>query len=220
MGGGIAALDGVAPLVNEACHLQTILFGGGDHELPESCGSGTADGSGVEGRLYDGQELQLQGQLICFQSLLEDGCVEVRGAEHDAHRPAQASCVLVDELAHDIVVGHLDDVGQALQTVDILLLGELGAHACVLAVAVGLCEVLTLVPVEDETVHLAHHTLRQGDVAVVGLVAVGEVGVGLVVVVAVGLVVVSDLGIVIVVIKVDLCRHGCCHDEICSEEKE
>ena len=111
MRGGIAALNGVAALVHEACHLEAVKLARGNHELPQSSSSGTTDSLGVEGRLDDGQVLQLQRQLIGFESLLEDWDIEVGSPEHNAHGAAQTTGVLVYEATHDLVIRHLDDVG-------------------------------------------------------------------------------------------------------------
>ena len=165
-GGGITGLDGVATLVDEAGHLQSVLLAGGQHELPQPGCSHAAGGAGVQGTLDDGQVLQFQRHLVGLEGFFEQGKVEVRGTEHDADGAAQASAVLVDELAHDVVVGHVNDVGQTAQAGDVDLLVEDGILVVGLAVLVE-GEVVLRVPLVEQTVQfVGHHALGQANLFV------------------------------------------------------
>ena len=132
---GIRRLDGVAAVVGQRCHLKPVGLARGEHELPEPRGTYARHGRGVQRRLYDGQVLKLERQLIGIERLLEDGHVEVCGTKHIAHLTAQAHHVAVDARAHHVVVVHIHYHGHAPQAVGILLVADGGVGAERLAVA-------------------------------------------------------------------------------------
>ena len=170
--GGIAGLDGVAPLVDEACHLQPVLFACAYHELPKTYGSGSAHGCGVECALDDGQVSQFQRHLVAFEGFLEDGVVEIAGTQQNGHGVAQAVAVEVDVLLHHIVVGHVDDVGQAAQATGVGCGIELGVLSCRLAALVEE-EVVACLPFLQQAVYfLLLHALRQDEGGVIAQVVV------------------------------------------------
>ena len=136
VGGGIAGLDGVAALVDQRVHLQTVLLARSEHELPKTGSPHTRHGLRVEGRLDDGQVLQLQRQPVGLKGFLEDRHVEVAGSQHVADGVAQTAAVTLDELLHHLVVGHVHNGRQAAQTVNVHLAVEGGVLGCRAAVAV------------------------------------------------------------------------------------
>ena len=64
-------------------------------------------------------------------------------------------------MTYDIVVGHLDDVGQTLKTMNICLAVEIRIDTRVGAVALG-NQIGLVVPFAEQTVHLGFHA--HGDV--------------------------------------------------------
>ncbi len=72
---------------------------------------------GVEGRLDDRQIFELEGKVVSLECLLKDWHIEIACAQHIAHRAAELAAVAVDKLLHHIVVRHLDDGGQTLESV-------------------------------------------------------------------------------------------------------
>ncbi|CDD84071.1 unknown [Bacteroides sp. CAG:462] len=117
--GSIRSLDGVAAFVDEAVGLKSVNLSRTQHELPESGRSLPGYGGRVECRLDDGQVFQLIGEVVQVECLFEDRHIEIGGSQHVRHRFAQASAVHVDELAHNVVVGHFHDGRYAGQAVDI-----------------------------------------------------------------------------------------------------
>ena len=146
--GGVARLDGIAPFVNEACHLEAVLFARTYHELPQTHCACTADSHGVECALDDGQVLQLQWYLVAFECFFEDRIVEVSQSEQYGYGVAEAAAVEIDVLLHDVVIRHVDDIGQAAEPIGVGLWVELRVLAGCLAAFVEEEEVACL-PVEQ-----------------------------------------------------------------------
>ena len=97
--------------------------------------------------------------MVGFECFLEDGHIEIPGTEEETDRAAQATCILVDELAHDIVVRHLNDVGQSRKTMYVSVLVKLrvtGLHT-----VLGRCQVAAVVPLFEEAVQVCQHTFGQ-----------------------------------------------------------
>ena len=139
-GGGVGGLDGVAALIHERVHLQSVLLTGGQHKLPESRGTHARDGVGVQTRLNDRQIAQFERHVVGFQCLFKDGHVEVACSQPEAYGAAQPGGIAVDELAHHLIVGHFHDVGQTTQATDVFLIRIFGIFVAVVAVAVG-CQI-------------------------------------------------------------------------------
>ena len=136
VGGGIAGLHGVATLVDQRVDFQPILLTCSQHKLPQTGSPYPRHCLWIQRRLNHWQVLQLQRKVIGFECFLENGNIEIGGAQHIAHRMAQAAAVTVDKLLNHLVIGHLNHSGQTSQTVDIYLLVESGVLGARLAVVV------------------------------------------------------------------------------------
>ena len=160
--GGVRSLVGVATLVDKAVHRQSVTLGGGQHELPQAHSTGAGDRRGVERRLYDGQIFQFERQAVEVEGFLEDGYIHIARAEHHRHRIAQAAAVAVDELLHNIIIGHLHHHGQAAQAFLIHLGRILGVDVRVFARRVGI-EIFLHLPLAEQRVGIDRHAFGQVD---------------------------------------------------------
>ena len=145
----IRRLDWVAPLIDERGDFEAVLLGGGNHELPQTRRSDARNGIGLQCRLDDGQIAQFKRQTVGFQRLLENRHIKVLLTEHDADRAAQPTAVSVDELPHDVVVGHFDDRRQLLESLDIDFAVVFGVVVGQVAGAIDLQIRLSVVEVEQ-----------------------------------------------------------------------
>ena len=156
--GRLRRFDGVATLVQEAIHRQSVVLRRRHHELPESRGTHTTGGHRVESTFHHGKIFQLEGNALRLQGLFKDRHIKVLHAQHEAHRAAQASRVLVNVVLHHLVVRHLDEVGQAAQAVEIDFAGE---NRDLIGVERGIhAHVFLHVPPVDLRVDTVEHTLR------------------------------------------------------------
>ena len=162
IGCGIRSLDGVASLIHEGVHLQSVALAGGEHKLPQSRCSHSRHRRGVESRLNHGQVFQFERQSVCFESLLEYRHVEVRRSKHITNGVAQTSAIAVDEFLYHLIVWHFDDARYALEPVDIHFLLEYGVDVLHSAVVVLAEIVLRHVEVE-QTVEFEGHSLGKFD---------------------------------------------------------
>ncbi len=103
----------VAALVHERIHLKAEIKGRSRHELPETHGPGARYGVGVDGAFYHRQILKLQRHFLLHELFHEYAAVIVVKGEHVAHKVAALAQIHVDELAYNLVVGHLYLGGEA-----------------------------------------------------------------------------------------------------------
>ena len=159
-GSGKRRLHGVAALINERVDLQSILFSGSRHKLPETSSTHARHSLRIEGRLDNGQIFQLQRHLIGLECLFEDRYVEVKRTKHVTHRVAQPSAVTVDKPLHNVIVCHLHHGWQALQSLYVDLLGIGGI--LVLHLAVARCAEISLRHIKiEQTVQVVGHGLGE-----------------------------------------------------------
>ena len=71
-------------------------------------------------------EGEVKHDLPCSVLHVKDGVVEIAGSQHHTYGSAQSSAVLVDVFPDNIVVWHLNDVGQSAQPADVFLFLERG----------------------------------------------------------------------------------------------
>ena len=159
---GITGLDGVAAVVNETGNLEVVTLARSEHELPQTGSTHATGSTGIQCALYDWQVFQFQRKLVCLEGILENGYIEIACPKHYCHMSAQAPCILVYELAHHGVIGHLYHIGQILQTANILFRFALDILTCTLARSAVVCQIGTGTPLAHHTVQfLLEHALRQ-----------------------------------------------------------
>ena len=121
--GGFRRAVWVAAFVHKTAYFESFAFGGGHHELPQTGGPGSGDSVRVEGRFDDGKVFQFHGQAVAVEGFFEYRHIVETHAEHGFDKRFLAVAIHVDICAYYIIIWHLDDGGQRLQTVDVVLLG-------------------------------------------------------------------------------------------------
>ena len=180
MGGRVGRLDGVAALVDQAVHVEPVGFPRGNHELPKSGRAHPRGGTGIEGRLNDGKVFEFERKLVAFQGFFEDGNIEIVGSQHVGDGTAQAGAILVNEFPHHFVVGHLNDVRQAVEARDVFLFAVFRVLVRTFALFVNV-QIIPGVPFMEQAVYFIRHAFGQVDDFVFSrpLVVHGDVVLGL-----------------------------------------
>ena len=123
MGGGIGGLHRITTLIHQTVDIKSVLLACGNHKLPQTASARSRYCLGVQCRLDDGQVLQFQWEVVSVKGFLEDGHIEIRGAQHITDGMAQTTAIAFDEFLYYLVVDHLHHRRHTMQAFDILFLG-------------------------------------------------------------------------------------------------
>ena len=120
--GSLRRANRVATLVDERIDRQPHIFSRTNHKLPKPGSTGRRYGVGIERTFDNGKIFKFERHTLFLESLLEEGHIVYAQAEHLLDEPAALSGVHIDVRAHDVVVGHLDDCRERLQSLYIVFL--------------------------------------------------------------------------------------------------